>query len=259
MVLIGVAAFVASVLTFVSGFGLGTLLTPVFALFFPIQTAIAATAVVHLANNLFKLFLTGRAADWRIVARFGIPATIAALAGAAALVVSSSLPTLWQYELAGQTRRVTFVKVVIGALTVAFALLESSRRFGSVRVPVRYLPLGGVLAGFFGGLSGIQGALRSAFLIKAGLSKEAYVATGVVCAVLVDLARLVVYGSSQMVNLADAASRDVTVAATVAAASAFAGALVGARLLKGLTLKSVQVAVSIMLVGIGLALAAGLL
>jgi len=38
-----------------SGFGLGTLLLPVFALFFPLPVAIAATALVHLANNFFKL------------------------------------------------------------------------------------------------------------------------------------------------------------------------------------------------------------
>lgn len=259
MVLICAAAFIASALTFVSGFGLGTLLTPVFALFFPIQTAIAATAVVHLANNLFKLLLIGRSADWRIVARFGVPATLASLVGAAALVVSSGLPTLAQYELAGQTRQVTLVKVIIGALTVTFALLESSRRFRALQVPVRHLPWGGVLAGFFGGLSGIQGALGSAFLIKAGLSKEAYVATGIVCAVLVDLARLAVYGGAQMVTVVDAASRDVAVAATAAIASAFAGAVVGARLLRNLTLGAVQVAVSIMLVGIGLALAAGVI
>lgn len=259
MVLICAAAFVASALTFVSGFGLGTLLTPVFALFFPIQTAIAATAVVHLANNLFKLCLTGRSADWRIVARFGVPATIAALAGAAALIVSSDVPTLAQYELAGQTRRVTLVNVIIGTLTVTFALLESSRRFRAVQLPDRLLPWGGVLAGFFGGLSGIQGALRSAFLIKAGLSKEAYVATGVVCAVLVDVARLLVYGRSQMLTAPEAMSNDVAIVATAAAASAFAGAVVGARLLKDLTLRSVQVAVSVMLVGIGFALGGGLL
>jgi len=57
----------------------------------------------------------------------------------------------------------------------------------------RYLPLGGVLSGFFGGLSGHQGALRSAFLIRCGLSQEAFVATGIVAACLVDLARLAVY------------------------------------------------------------------
>lgn len=46
------------------------------------------------------------------------------------------------------------------------------------------------MSGFFGGLSGNQGAFRSAFLIKAGLSKDAYIATGVVAAVIVDLTRL---------------------------------------------------------------------
>jgi hypothetical protein len=259
MVLICAAAFAASALTFVSGFGLGTLLMPVFALFFPVPTAITATAVVHLANNLFKLILIGRSADWRIVIRFGVPATMAALAGAAMLIVTSGLPTLAQYELAGQTRHVTLVKVVIGALTITFAVLESSRRFRAMQLPVRFLPWGGLLAGFFGGLSGIQGALRSAFLIKAGLSKDAFVATGVVCAVLVDLARLLVYGNSQMVTTADAVAGEAAVTVMAAAASAFAGALVGARLLKDLTLTSVQVTVSIMLVGIGVALAAGLL
>lgn len=259
MVLICAAAFLASALTFVSGFGLGTLLTPVFALFFPIQTAIAATAVVHLANNLFKLLLTGRSVDWRIAVRFGMPATAAALVGAAALVVSSGLPALVQYEWAGRTRHVTLVKVIVGALIVAFVLLESNRRFRTVEMPVRYLPWGGVVAGFFRGLSGIQGALRSAFLIKAGLAKDAYVATGVVCAVLVDVARLLVYGGSQMLTLVDTASADVTRAATAAAVCAFAGAVAGARILQDLTLKSVQVAVSIMLVGFGLALTVGLL
>lgn len=259
MVLICAAAFAASALTFVSGFGLGTLLTPVFALFFPVQTAIATTAVVHLANNLFKLLLTGRAADWRVVVRFGMPAMAAAVAGAGTLVLSSALPALAQYEFAGQTRRVTVVKVLIGGLVAVFALLESSRRFRNLQLPVRYLPWGGVLAGYFGGLSGMQGALRSAFLIRAGLSKEAFVGTGVVCSILVDLARLTVYGGSQTLSFADAASADVTTAAAAAAVSAFAGAVAGARLLTRLTLASVQVAVSIMLTAFGLALAAGLL
>jgi hypothetical protein len=47
--------------------------------------------------------------------------------------------------------------------------------------------VGGILSGFFGGLSGIQGAIRSAFLVKSGLKKEAYIATGVVIACFVDI------------------------------------------------------------------------
>ena len=49
-------ALLASGLTFFSGFGLGTLLTPVFALFFPIEIAITITSIVHFLNNLFKCF-----------------------------------------------------------------------------------------------------------------------------------------------------------------------------------------------------------
>ena len=72
-------ALVASGLTFFSGFGLGTLLLPAFALFFPVEHAVALTAVVHFLNNLFKLALVGRHADRRVVVRFGIPAILAAV------------------------------------------------------------------------------------------------------------------------------------------------------------------------------------
>ena len=78
-------ALLGSGLTLFSGFGLGTLLTPVFALFFPIDIAIAMTAVVHFLNNLFKLLLVGRATDWSIVKQFGIPSVLAAILGAFAL------------------------------------------------------------------------------------------------------------------------------------------------------------------------------
>jgi len=70
----GVALFV-SALTLFSGFGLGALLMPAFALFLPtVPVAVAATAVVHLANNLFKLALVGRKADGTAVVRFALPA-----------------------------------------------------------------------------------------------------------------------------------------------------------------------------------------
>ncbi|OGA86871.1 MAG: hypothetical protein A2Z90_01050 [Burkholderiales bacterium GWA2_64_37] len=55
-------------LTLFSGFGLGTVLVPVFALFFPVPLAIAATAAVHFANNIFKFGLMAKQADcgsWR--------------------------------------------------------------------------------------------------------------------------------------------------------------------------------------------------
>ena len=114
--LITLISLVVSGLTLFSGFGLGTLLMPAFALFFPVPTAIAATAVVHLANNLFKLALLGKQADWHVVARFSLPAALAALIGAAALVGFAELPALTHYELLGRTFEITPVKLVVGSL-----------------------------------------------------------------------------------------------------------------------------------------------
>ena len=68
-------------MTLFSGFGLGTLLLPVMVLFFPVDLAIALTAVVHALNNLFKCWLLGRHADGAVVLKFGLPAILAALLG----------------------------------------------------------------------------------------------------------------------------------------------------------------------------------
>src|SRR5262245_21273020 len=89
---VALAALAASGLTLFSGFGLGTLLLPVFALFFPIAVAVAATAVVHVLNNLFKLVLLRRDVDLGIVARFGIPAAVAAFPGAWLLATLPARP-----------------------------------------------------------------------------------------------------------------------------------------------------------------------
>ena len=53
-----------------------------------------------------------------------------------------------------------------------------------------------MLSVFFGGLSGHQGALRSLFLLRAGLPKEGCIATGIAASVLIDISRLSAYGTS---------------------------------------------------------------
>ena len=194
--LIGGTAALASALTLFSGFGLGTLLLPVMALFFPIDLAIALTAVVHALNNLFKCWLLGRHADWAVVLKFGLPAILAALIGARLLLYLSDLQPLFHYQVFGRDALVMPVKLVVAALMVVFAWFELAPRRAPLALTPRYLPLGGMVSGFFGGLSGHQGALRSAFLIKAGLTKESFIATGVVISLMVDIPRIVMYGVS---------------------------------------------------------------
>jgi hypothetical protein len=177
-------------LTLFSGFGLGTLLMPVFALFFPVEVAVAATAVVHGANNVLKTALLGRNADWGIVLRFGVPAVLAAFAGTGALGLLSEMAPLATYTLGPRTAAVTPLKLLMGALMAAFALFELLPRLRGLEFDRSLLTVGRLLSGFFGGLSGHQGALRSAFLAKVGITTPAFVGTNAVIGLAVDLARL---------------------------------------------------------------------
>lgn len=259
ILIISVSALGASCLTFFSGFGLGTILTPVFALFFPVSVAIAMTAVVHLANNLFKIGLVGRDAHWPTVIRFALPAGLAAIIGASVLAKTSVLLPWVSYEWLGRTHDITPVKVLIGGVITVFALLELSPSFARLALPAHWLVAGGLLSGFFGGLSGNQGALRSAFLIKLGLSKESYVGTGAVCTVVVDLIRIVVYGFTLPAALESARSVQWGGLVLVAVVAAFLGSYLGKRSLKKVTLRAVEWTVATMMIAIGTGLGCGLL
>jgi len=253
--IIPLTAFGAALLTFFSGFGLGTILTPIFALFFPIDLAIALTGVVHFMNNLFKLALIGRQADRATLLRFGIPAVIAAFLGAFVLIQLSDLPPWYSYQWLGKTFSITPVKLIIAVLLAFFAVLDFLPSMERLQIKQRHMAIGGVLSGFFGGLSGHQGALRSAFLIKAGLSKEAFIATGTIIATFIDLTRLGVY-ATRFTQAGLQAHLPLVIAATLAAIS---GAYLGLRLLKKITLQTVQRLVAVLLVLISLALGTGLI
>jgi uncharacterized membrane protein YfcA len=92
VLLVCLIAFLAAGLTLFSGFGLGTLVMPVFAFFFPVELAVSMTAVVHLLNNMLKVGLLGRYAVREVVLQFGVPAILAAFAGAWVLADLSGLP-----------------------------------------------------------------------------------------------------------------------------------------------------------------------
>ena len=253
-------ALIVSGLTLFSGFGLGTLLMPAFALFFPVEVAVAATAVVHLANNIFKVVLVGRNADFGIVLKFALPAAIAAMVGALMLNYIAAVEPIAEYTLGGRICTITPAKLVIAALIMLFAVLELVPGFEKLSFDPKYIPVGGILSGFFGGMSGHQGALRTAFLIRAGLPKEVFIGSMVVSAVVVDISRLIVYGSTFFVRdfeiLKSLGGIELVIAGSLAA---FLGAFIGSRLLKKITMRVVQTIVGLMLFVLSIALGSGLI
>jgi uncharacterized membrane protein YfcA len=258
--IVALASFLAAGLTMYSGFGLGTLMLPVFALFFPVEMAVVATALVHGANNVFKVSLLGRHADREVVVKFGLTAIAAAVFGALALGWISQMGAEVTVDVNERTvAQVTPAKLVIGLLMIAFALFELLPRFQHLEFDRRYLPLGGLLSGFFGGLSGHQGALRSAFLAKSGLTTERFVGSNAVIGFLVDLTRITVY-----VALFAAAGREIGEfggwpLVITGSLAAFCGVLIGKRYLHKVTMKSVRTLVGVLLFGVGLALVLGVL
>lgn len=242
-IIICIVALLGSGLTLFSGFGLGTVLIPVFAIFFPIEIAIALTAIVHFLNNLFKLALLGKNASKEIVLKFGVPSIIAAFAGAYCLTLLTHTQPLLVYQIGSRSFEITPVKLTIAILLIGFALFDIIPKLANLQFDKKYLPLGGLLSGFFGGLSGNQGALRTAFLIRANLTKETFIATGVVIACMIDISRLTVY-AKQIISIGDQFNYVLIIAATL---SAFVGAFIGNKFLKKITIVTVQYVVAAML------------
>lgn len=248
-------ALISAALTFFTGFGLGTLLLAGFVLVLPVELAIAATAIVHLTNNVFKLLLVGRKAKKQVILSFGIPALLSAFAGAYLLTLVTGLAPIATYDLLDKQFAITPVKLLIGILMAFFSLVELSGLSTKLILGEQWMPLGGMLSGFFGGLSGHQGAFRTMFLLKSGLTKEQFIGTGAVIAAMVDIGRLTIY-LPYLSALQESEHLVLLFAATVAA---ICGTLLGNQLLKKVTLKSIEIAASILLLVISLALASGLI
>ena len=128
-----------------------------------------------------------------------------------------------------------------------------------ITIGSHFLPPGGMLSGFFGGLSGHQGALRSVLLLCAGPGKEGYIATGIAVAVLIDISRLLVYGnaffSRHFLTLGD----DSYSLILIDIVSAFAGSFSGRKILKKIELPTIHLVVSVMIFLIALLIGSGII
>lgn len=247
-------SFGASCLTFFCGFGLGTILTPVFYIITKdLVLALMMTAVIHFLNNLFKFFLMQKKVDWSVAGKFGIAAIPAAFLGAYLVTYIENIQ-IGTISILGFTNELLLLNSIFGVVLILFALIELIDSWG-LYFAKKSLILGGLLSGFFGGLSGHQGALRTAFLIKFNLSKETFIATGIVIALAVDLVRTPIY-------FRDKYSPDFWNHSHImifSLGAAFAGAIMGRLILKKMKLKTLTKSVSIAMIIFGILLSLGFL
>lgn len=253
--IIAISTFLISSLTLFSGFGLGTVLTPVFILFFPTPIAISLTAIVHFINNIFKFFLLAKQADKEVIIKFGVPAVLGAIFGGMTLVVISKGKFIITYNLLNHTFSISLINLVIALLILFFIVIEAIPQINKLSFSKRLLPLGGVLSGFFGGLSGNQGAFRSIFLLKVGLNQEQFIATGVILACLIDFVRLIIYG----VNFIHGEILNNFNVVFIAVTSALLGSYLSKRYMHKVTIKFIKITVFILLFSISICLLLGII
>ena len=182
------ATFVAAALTVPAGFGLATMITPVVFLWLDPHEAVAVVAIVHGSHNAWKLKVPRKSVDYTAVRHFGWAMVVGALIGASLNTVVESEPLL----------------LIVGVALIVLPLLSITEGWTNFRLPEAEDRIGGFGSGFFGGLTGHQGALRAMFLQKRLPDKAEYAATAAVLALVVDLTRIPVYVALEGWQILDA-------------------------------------------------------
>ena len=225
------ASVLAGAIASVSGFGIGSLLTPIFNLRDPMQIAVAVVSIPHFVATALRLWILRRDVDRRVLKTFGLMSAAGGLTGALLqrYATSRSLTVVFAALL-------TFVG--IAGLTGLSDRLRLGRTAGWIA---------GVVSGALGGLVGNQGGIRSAALLGYELSPSAFVATATAAGLIVDLARLPVYLVAEYARLQE---RWTVIA--IATVGAVIGTIAGGRVLKKLPAPAFRRLVAALVFALGL-------
>jgi hypothetical protein len=172
-----IVAILAGGVAALSGFGIGSLLTPLLATAVGMKVAVAVVSLPHFVATCVRLWGLRKYVDHGVLWHFGILSALGGLLGAL-LQSKSNSPIL----------SMVFGCLLLFAGVSGLAGWSERMHFGR-----RTAWVAGALSGFFGGIVGNQGGIRSAALMGFQLSKESLVATATATGVIVDTARMPVY------------------------------------------------------------------
>lgn len=209
--LLAIVAFFAGSISSITGFGIGTVLTPFIALKFGVKLAVAAVSVPHCVGNALRFWTLRHQLDKRVLRTFGVMSAAGALAGSL-LHVFAPNPAL---------------RVVLAILLIVAGILGVTGRESHIRLGRVGAWIGGGLSGFFGALIGNQGGLRAAAMLAFDVPKDAFVATATATALIVDAVRMPIYAAHEARAIAAIWPEVLLAAACVVAGTYFGRLLFG--------------------------------
>lgn len=172
------ASFAGGAVAAISGFGIGSLITPLLAARLGMRLAVPAVAIPHAFGTAVRFYLLRKNLDRRVMLTFGVASALGGLTGA-----------ILQIWLTGR-----ILTIILGILLVFSGLT------GLLGIKLRFSRRGayvaGATSGVLGGLVGNQGGIRAGALMGFEVSKEAFVATSTAVGLIVDGVRVPIYLAS---------------------------------------------------------------
>lgn len=200
-------AFFAESIGTITGFGATTILVPLSALFIPLKEAIVLVSLFHFFGTLWRTIAFRRGINWQVAITFGFPSLLFSSIGALLLPATP----------------IELLSKILGIILIIYAIYSLFKHRVVLPQNPIVLGLGGSVVGFLAGLIGTAGALRGAFLSSWNLDKNVYLGTGAVMGLGADLARVLVYKQSGLINL------DI-ISVVILAAVALLGTLFGKKI-----------------------------
>jgi uncharacterized membrane protein YfcA len=234
--LVALVGLIAAGVASVTGFGIGSLLTPVLAIQTGTKLAVAAIAVPHAVGTAQRFWLLRRYVDRRVLLGFGLASAAGGLAGA--------LVHVWVSSRA--------LAIVFGVVVMLAGVSELTGWMRRVRWGHGAAWVAGATSGALGGMVGNQGGIRTAALLGFDVPKESFVATATAIGLFVDGARLPVYLATQWRDLVG-----VWPLILVATAAVVVGTAAGTRILGRLQQSTFRRVIGALLVLLGAYMAIG--
>jgi uncharacterized membrane protein YfcA len=227
------AAIAAGAVAAISGFGIGSLLTPLLALHAGTKTAVAAVSIPHLIGTGIRFWRLRGSLDRSVLWRFGLMSAAGGFTGA---LLNAGAPS-------------PALTIILGSLLVFAGAAQITGQTQRWRFHGSVAWVAGAVSGLFGGLVGNQGGIRSAAMLGFDLPKERFVATATAIALLVDAARMPVYMVAERAQVT--AIWPLVVLAT---AGVVGGTLMGDRLLTRVPERRFKQVVGVIILLLGIAI-----
>jgi uncharacterized membrane protein YfcA len=230
---IAAASIVAAAIASISGFGIGSILTPTLSLWFDAKLAVAAVSIPHVIGTALRFAMLEAKVDASVMWNFGLASAAGGLAGA---LLGTMFESAW-----------LLILLAILLLFVGVGEFMGYTRRLEFRGAAAWIA--GVLSGLLGGLVGNQGGLRSAALLGFRLERHTFVATATAIGLFVDGARMPVYFFTHGEEL-----RQMAGAIVVSSGGVVAGTIAGQRVLSRIPEPIFRRVVAVLLVALGVAL-----